>query len=126
MNITAFCWYAFKFLVLPLGLYLGILMHASSMSDLSAFITGYIMNQAGLTMSLNSDTYVTVVQVLTSPIVLMAWLVPEGSSVLMGAMAITGQIGFFVVLTLLCWSVLPPRFIINKSHAGEEALSAGA
>jgi hypothetical protein len=122
MNATAFFWYLFKFVFLPVGVIMGIANDSASLSELNAMLSNYAMHQLPLGLMDYTDTLSLVIQVILAPATLVAWMMPEGSSVLMGVMAITGQIGGFVVVGLLCWMIQPPRMLLNPPEA-EPALA---
>lgn len=122
MNATAFCWYLFKFVFLPVGVIMGIANDSASLSDLSTMLSNYVAHQLPLALMDYTDTLSVVLQVILAPATLVAWLMPEGSSVLMGALAITGQIGGFVLVGLLCWMIQPPRMLLNPPE-GQPALA---
>ena len=122
MNATAFFWYLFKFVFLPVGVIMGIANDSASLSELNAMLSNYAMHQLPLGLMDYTDTLSLVIQVILAPATLVAWMMPEGSSVLMGVLAITGQIGGFVVVGLLCWMIQPPRMLLNPPEA-EPALA---
>ncbi|MDT8924995.1 hypothetical protein RBE51_19590 [Pseudomonas taiwanensis] len=114
MKAIAVIWYVFKFFVLPAGVCMGILYDAASLSELSTYLTGGLLSTFDLLASDNVDLYATFFQILTAPVALLAWMMPEGSSVFIASAAIFGQLGFYVVVTLLCWAIKPPRFLIDR------------
>jgi hypothetical protein len=122
MNATAFFWYLFKFVFLPVGVIMGIANDSASLSDLSAMLSNYAMHQLPLGLMDYTDSLSVMFQVILAPASIVAWLMPEGSSVLMGALAITGQIGGFVMVGLLCWMIQPPRMLLNPPE-GKPALA---
>lgn len=119
MKVTALIWYVFKFLVLPVGVCMGILYDAASLSELSAHLTASLLNTFDLLGSDNVNLYATFFQILTAPVAMLAWMMPEGSSVFIVSVAIFGQLGFYCVVTLLCLAIKPPRFLIERVQ-GEE------
>lgn len=119
MKVTAFLWYAFKIVVLPLGVIIGILMDTASLSDLSGFLTGSLLNFFDLLSSDNVALYSGIFRVLTAPVALLAWMMPEGSSVFILAAGILGQVAFYVVVTLLCWSIKPPALLMQTQESSE-------
>lgn len=122
MNATAFCWYLFKFVFLPVGVIIGIGHDSASLSELNLMLSNYAVHQLPQGLMDYTDTLSVVFQVILAPATLVAWLMPEGSSVLLGAMAITGQIGGLVVVGLICWLIQPPRILLNPDE-GHAALA---
>jgi len=120
MKATALIWYVFKFLVLPAGVCMGILYDAASLSELSTSLTASLMNTFDLMVSDDAIHYATFFQILTAPVAMLAWMMPEGSSVFILGAGIVGQKAFYVVVTLLCWAVKPPRFLIEPVQGEAE------
>ena len=120
MKATELIWYVFKFLVLPAGVCMGILYDAASLSELSTYLTASLMNIFDLLASDNANLYATFFQILTAPVAMLAWMMPEGSSVFIVAAGIVGQKAFYVVVTLLCWAIKPPRFLMEQPQGEAE------
>lgn len=115
MNISNLLWGLFKFIYLPAGLFFGLLHDSEALVNLSLRIT----NTVGALIPFNVDGTLpmTIIMVVTSPAALIAWMIPEGSSlVFLLPAAILGQYGLIAALLICCFMLAPPRFLQEKAE----------
>lgn len=115
MNITTFFWNLFKFIYLPFGLLFGVLYESEPMVDLSSRIAASLAQLLHIN-AWDGTLALTVLKILTAPSALIAWAVPEGSSIVfLPFAAILGQAGTLVAIFAVCWMLAPPRFLQKES-----------
>ncbi|MBD8089249.1 hypothetical protein IFT48_04580 [Pseudomonas fluorescens] len=114
MNITTSLWNLFKFVYLPIGLYFGMLYESTGLIDLSYMIANSVASFMPFDV-FGGGSAMTLIHILSAPSALIAWMVPEGSSIVfLLPAAILGQYGIVVFLIAVCWMLAPPRFMQPK------------